>query len=147
MTTPQVHTYHCTSCTVFLLASTYNFSTLPVRSSPGLDSATIIPFPSLVTNPNSSSSHSEPTADFTVLLGLVKDRDGSHGTSGGPGGSGGKVIVAREDGFEKRALYRCGRCKVVVAYAVEGKGWLYLLPEGWVETGRMEREAGERREE
>ncbi|KAH8691492.1 hypothetical protein BGW36DRAFT_388422 [Talaromyces proteolyticus] len=29
------------------------------------------------------------------------------------------VIVRREDGFEKRVLHRCGRCRVVVGYEID----------------------------
>lgn len=30
------------------------------------------------------------------------------------------TIIRREDGFEKRVLYRCGRCRVVVGYEIVG---------------------------
>lgn len=41
------------------------------------------------------------------------------------------VIVRREDGFERRRLFRCGRCGVGVGYEILGEG------EG--EKGRKER--------
>ncbi|KAI5812035.1 hypothetical protein BZA77DRAFT_150919 [Pyronema omphalodes] len=180
MTTPKIHTYHCTSCSLFLLSTTHNLHTLPVRASPSKDTSRILPFPAFLQNPGALSSHSEPSAEsFSVLLGVASGGGASVASSGGSGNSGnlgnsasssgagragfatgtggfatgigtgtGKVVVAREDGFEKRILYRCGRCKVVVGYALEGKGWLYLLPEGFVETGRLmgEVERGERGE-
>lgn len=58
--------------------------------------------------------------------------------------------MRREDGFEKRRLYRCGRCGVGVGYEVvregEGEGRegrvMYLMEGGLVETGEMGREDG-----
>lgn len=58
--------------------------------------------------------------------------------------------MRREDGFEKRRLYRCGRCGVGVGYEVlrEGKGEgeggkvVFLMEGGLVETGEMGREGG-----
>lgn len=66
--------------------------------------------------------------------------------------------MRREDGFEKRVLYRCSRCRLVVGYELQtqiqsqgdamdldkGKGRegydgkvVYLLPAGIVSTGVM----------
>lgn len=61
------------------------------------------------------------------------------------------MVVRREDGFEKRRLYRCGRCGVGVGYEVlreeeggEGRGRkvLFLMEGGLVETGEMGGEDG-----
>lgn len=64
------------------------------------------------------------------------------------------VVVRREDGFEKRRVFRCGRCGVGVGYEIleggEGEGVgvekgrvIYLLEGGLVETGRLgEEDAG-----
>lgn len=60
-----------------------------------------------------------PDYGFTSLLSL------SQGGAGGAGAGGKDVVIRREDGFEKRRLYRCGRCGVVVGYEVlgeDGKG-------------------------
>ena len=53
-------------------------------------------------------------------------------------------MVQREDGFERRRVWRCGLCGVVVGYEVERhKGGkevgrvVYLLDGGLVETGEM----------
>lgn len=55
------------------------------------------------------------------------------------------LIVRREDGFEKRRMYRCGRCGVGVGYEImradggerrEGRV-LFLMEGGLVETGEM----------
>ena len=61
-----------------------------------------------------------------------------------------EVIVRREDGFEKRRVYRCGRCGVGVGYVLVGQEEdpkerekvLYLLHGGLVETGEMGLEGG-----
>ena len=63
------------------------------------------------------------------------------------------VVVQREDGWERRRVWRCGRCGVGMGYELEGvedgagteqEGGsrkrlkvMYLLEEGFVETGKM----------
>lgn len=58
------------------------------------------------------------------------------------------VVVRREDGFEKRILMRCGRCRLVIGYRLDGEGQdgrkererervVYLLPGGLMETEDM----------
>lgn len=54
------------------------------------------------------------------------------------------IVLRREDGFEKRRVYRCARCGVGVGYEVlgdmggEGEGRvIFLLEGGLVETGEM----------
>lgn len=50
-----------------------------------------------------------PSQGYTILLSLFPSPN--------------TTIIRREDGFEKRVLYKCGRCRVVVGYAiVEGGG-------------------------
>jgi len=43
--------------------------------------------------------------DYTLLLSLTKDRSAK--------------IIDREDGFEKRWIWRCGRCKLIVGYQLD----------------------------
>ncbi|KAI5840909.1 hypothetical protein BZA05DRAFT_413716 [Tricharina praecox] len=149
MTTPRVHTYHCTACSHLLLASTHNFKTLPTRRGPGLDSATIVPMPPPPKTPKPASAEDSGDEDddaaaeaagYTLLLALLR-RDRA------------PKVVTREDGFEKRAIWRCGRCKVIVAYmldesqykGVNGKkpakgsegGFLYVLPGALTESGLL----------
>lgn len=58
------------------------------------------------------------------------------------------VIIRREDGFEKRTLVRCERCRLVLAYKLDpdhfeenskdaGVGTLYVLPGALVDTAGM----------
>lgn len=58
------------------------------------------------------------------------------------------IIIRRDDGFEKRTLLRCERCRLVVAYKLDvnhfedghretGSETLYVLPGALVETKAM----------
>ena len=58
------------------------------------------------------------------------------------------IIIRREDGFEKRTLVRCERCRVPVAYKLDvdhfedaikeaGQSTLYVLPGSLVDTEAM----------
>lgn len=104
--TPQIHTYHCV-CTSLLLASTHSLSSLPRRSSDAgsIDAAHILPQSATSDLLNKADLHQKlPLEGYTMLLGLDKDTK--------------KIIIRRNDGFEKRILYRCSRCRIVVGYEV-----------------------------
>ena len=58
------------------------------------------------------------------------------------------MIIRREDGFEKRTLVRCERCRLTVAYRLDadhfedsereaGQDTLYVLPGALVDTEGM----------
>ena len=58
------------------------------------------------------------------------------------------MVIRREDGFEKRKLVKCERCRLVVAYRLdadhfedssqeEGRETLYVLPGALVDTAGM----------
>jgi len=83
-----------------------------------------------------------PQQGYSILLGLTPDK---HTT-----------IIRREDGFEKRLLYRCSRCRLVAGYELQsaaeamdldtnGTGGdgeymgkvVYLLPAGIMSTNVM----------
>lgn len=131
---PPIQTYHCI-CTSLLLTTTHTLSSLPRRKPPTPDSTTtdgaiILPLPSsppdLTQEDDRNTSEVDPGAErdnekgkdgeraadeatippqgYTILLGLQPDRKAS--------------IIRREDGFEKRVLYRCGRCRLVVGYEI-----------------------------
>jgi hypothetical protein len=123
-----ITTYHCI-CAQLLLASTQSITSLPTRSSP--DRSSILRLP--------AASHApEDLSEYATLFGTVLDRDA--------------VVIRGEEGFEKRYLQRCGRCKVVVGYMLDwgqfgdadGGGKVgrredvvYLLPGGMVTTEEM----------
>lgn len=62
------------------------------------------------------------------------------------------IMVRREDGWERRRVWRCGRCGLGVGYEVEGEGGgegkserlrvMFLLEEGLVETGDWDGQGG-----
>jgi hypothetical protein len=114
MPSPPIQTYHCI-CTSLLLTTTHTLSSLPRRkpldsSSSISDAAIILPLPSSppVLDLNKDTSQEKeaayPTQGYTILLNLHPDRKAS--------------IIRREDGFEKRLLYRCGRCRLVIGYEI-----------------------------
>lgn len=102
-----INTYHC-PCSTLLIATTFDLDTLPRRASPALDQAIILPV-------------SHATA-LTTLENLSEDAP---------------VVVRREDGFERRILHRCVRCRTIIGYELEDKSRsgnvFYVLP-GWLQT-------------
>ncbi|POS82792.1 hypothetical protein EPUL_004893, partial [Erysiphe pulchra] len=102
---PQVYTYHCI-CTHLLFASTHIFSSLPRRSREkgSIDAALILPLPKVALNSKNLRYDVPPPEGFTLLLGLEKDT---------------KIHTLRKpDGFERRTLYQCSRCKIVIGYEI-----------------------------
>ncbi|KAE8347083.1 hypothetical protein BDV24DRAFT_122776 [Aspergillus arachidicola] len=142
-----VHTHHCRFCNHLLLATTRDIPSLPRRKDPAKDKAIILPLPTSNTSEDTDSSNLQE--HYTILLSTtVPDRKAT--------------LIRREDGFEKRLLLRCGRCRVVVGYfldgvlfpmtsvaasasGVDGEGGederkekvVYLLPGALMETGVM----------
>jgi hypothetical protein len=115
---PQINTYHCI-CTTLLLATTHTLSSLPRRAEPALDKALILPLPpasSLAAGGEKAEEvddDAEPQArdasgdaGYSLLLATTQDRK--------------PTMVRREDGFEKRVLLRCGRCRLAVGYKLDG---------------------------
>lgn len=116
---PQIYTYHCI-CTHLLFASTYIFSSLPRRSREkgSIDAALILPLPKVPLNSKNLKYDVPPPEGYTLLLGIEKDT---------------KIYTLRKsDGFERRILYQCSRCKVVIGYEI-------LLESGVVEVDTAER--------
>ncbi|RFU26378.1 hypothetical protein B7463_g9970, partial [Scytalidium lignicola] len=127
---PKINTYHCL-CSSLLLTSTHTLSSLPRRS--GLDKAIILPLstkPPILNavprSPSPSPSNPEenevpsdkkptfdipqdlPPAGFSMLIHMRADKK--------------PIVIRREDGFEKRLLWRCGRCRLVVGYQIPAEG-------------------------
>lgn len=154
MAAPKIQTYHC-HCTTLLFTTTHTLSLLPRRASPSVDNSIILP----LNNPPPPSQDIEddeeaegidsdnapdkmdtddpkdlPELGYTVLLSLSPDRR--------------PTIIRREDGFEKRVLYRCDRCLLVVGYVLDESHYsaeddsartkvLYVLPGGVMSTELM----------
>lgn len=111
----NLKTYHCI-CTNLLLATTFEIASLSRRASPGLDQAHILPCPA--PHPHTLqhdgaehddaleevSTSTRSSSDRTVLLSMLATR---------------KVVVRREDGFEKRYPLQCGRCGTTVGYHLD----------------------------
>ncbi|KAF3480557.1 uncharacterized protein GIQ15_05904 [Arthroderma uncinatum] len=144
-----IRTYHCSFCNHLLIASTQDLSTLPRRRAPALDNAIILPLPKAKPTGEEedeeekeddssdeegdegkdqreaqisrqmesatlksgakkavSSSSASSSQHYTILLSTTTpDRK--------------PIILRRADGFEKRLLVRCGRCKVVLGYVLD----------------------------
>ena len=127
---PRVNSYHCL-CSTLILATVHDLQYLPHRTEPVRDDALILPPPIDINNSNELSITSDRPAE-SVLLNTVLERKA--------------VVIRREDGFEKRRLLRCGRCKLPLGYSLEGAHStnaekpaepVYLLPGGLVTTGDM----------
>jgi hypothetical protein len=126
----DVKTYHCI-CSNFLLATTHDVNQLPARAEPVLDGALILPLPP-----------QDQTHDYqngsTTIHNLVPERK--------------PLVIRREDGFEKRVLLRCSRCRLVIGYQLDETHFecsdvnadevIYLLPGSVVETNDMKTRKG-----
>ncbi|KAL4790699.1 hypothetical protein BDV19DRAFT_371953 [Aspergillus venezuelensis] len=100
--TLPIKTHHCRFCATLLLATTRAYDTLPRRKNQCLDSAIILP---LRNTP--SPDNAQKQTHYTILLSSsTRDRK--------------PTLIRREDGFEKRVFLRCGRCRVVVGYFLDG---------------------------
>ena len=161
---PTITTYHCL-CAQLLLATPYPLPTLPQRQPPGLDHARILPLGKLpVSTTQTDSGNAIVDIEAALESGSlssppqtsrnVPDQDSAVG--GGAAGETARreedgeilyslllnttvdrkpVVVRRKDGFEKRWVRRCGRCRTGVGYGLEEKGnVVYLLEEGLLET-------------
>ena len=151
----KIHTYHCI-CSTLILATPYKISELPRRES-GQDQAIILP---LGRPPVSSSS-------LTTLASLQAAEDGEEeevdkeGTTKGDGAKdrdekrGRKlgysillntiqdrkpIVIRREDGFEKRWVRRCGRCRVGIGYVLSTGDGVEKSEEGGEMNGGEEGE-------
>ncbi|KAB8079368.1 hypothetical protein BDV29DRAFT_199912 [Aspergillus leporis] len=153
-----VLTHHCRFCNHLLIATTRDIASLPRRKEPAQDKSLILPLPSSSSleeesddedNTSPEKSKSKIQKHYTILLSTtVPDRKAT--------------LVRREDGFEKRLFLRCGRCRVVVGYYLDGAHFpgtagsvgvgdegegdgerereekvVYLLPGALMETGVM----------
>ena len=109
MTIP-LYAYHCV-CSTFLLCTPYALTSLPRRAPPALDDAFILPLPqSSDSNPQDTDAGTATSQDPQILPSTLSDSlIPSHNL----------IIIRREDGFERRRVYRCGRCELAVGYEIE----------------------------
>jgi hypothetical protein len=114
--TPTIHTYHC-ACTSLLLATTTALPSLPRRAT-SLDRAIILPLP--------SPAHPPASTPHTILLSLTADRR--------------PTTIRRDDGFEKRTLWRCGRCRVVVGYMLDAAQFETVTTAAEEESGNAQKD-------
>ncbi|KAK5055975.1 hypothetical protein LTR84_012525 [Exophiala bonariae] len=119
-------TYHCL-CSNLVLATAHTLESLPRRNEPVQDNALILP-PATSISVSSDIETEDALSQSTpsALLNVLPDRR--------------PIVVQREDGFEKRILLRCGRCRLVLGYAMtalQGSSPVYLLPGSLVETSEM----------
>jgi hypothetical protein len=126
----RVYTYHCV-CTTTVLATIHDVQTLPCRQEPVKDAAAILPPPVAITSSDTIEAESVQSAS-SVLLNVVPARS--------------PIIIRREDGFEKRILLKCARCKSVIGYNLDEAHFekveesprpVYLLPSGMLRTVDM----------
>ncbi|EXJ57915.1 hypothetical protein A1O7_05338 [Cladophialophora yegresii CBS 114405] len=126
----SIHTYHCL-CTTLILTTTHDLQTLPRRQEPVQDAALVLAPPVDIARSDAIELESAQTAN-SVLLNVAPQRR--------------PVIIRKEDGFEKRTLLKCARCKLVIGYSLDEAHWadveerampLYLLPGGLLSTAEM----------
>lgn len=153
---PQIYTYHHI-CLAHILTTPYALASLPTRAPPSLDSARILPLPSLDSPspgrdspslaprpspspslpPNSSKTEHQQDKYLPSLLHNLRPARKA-------------LVIQRDDGWERRRVWRCARCGVGVGYEIEGTDGgeggagdeerlrvMYLLEGGLVETGEM----------
>jgi hypothetical protein len=119
-------TYHCL-CSNLVLATAHTLEFLSRRKEPVQDNALILPpSTSISTSSDIDTEDALSHSAASALLNVQPDRRA--------------IVVQREDGFEKRILLRCGRCRLVLGYvmnALQESSPMYILPGALVETSEM----------
>ena len=153
MAASAIHTYYCL-CSTHLLTTVYTLSSLPQRAPPSLDRARILALPPF-TNPIPPATTSDKPEQRRQLQveEVLQDNENTMlpsltSTSFRPSRK--SIIVQRADGWEKRRVWRCGRCGIGVGYEVvkdrqteeekhEGETRILFLPEGGlIENGKWQ---------
>ncbi|KAJ5756963.1 uncharacterized protein N7511_007145 [Penicillium nucicola] len=129
MTTLKIQTQHCRFCNHLLLATTRDLTTLPRRSGESKDKALILP---LERTSKSSELSAELEGEAEGEAGAGAQSSSNANVLTGESSKHATLLLAttipdrratlfrREDGIEKRVLLRCGRCRVVVGYYLDG---------------------------
>lgn len=152
---PATHTYHCL-CSTHLLTTPYILSDLRQRPSPSLDHARILPLaPAFLSSVDEQENQDREEVEdrqqqqqISLILPSLLSSNIKPVKK--------PVVVQREDGWEKRRLWKCGRCGITVGYEIlrdeelvedvddggkneEGVGKvLFLLEGGLMETGKWD---------
>lgn len=144
----EAQTYHCL-CSQLILSSNKPISQYAKRAGEGLDKAYILP---LLSPFGDSDGHDDPTLQTTERQGSLpaglRTTDGVTlllNASLDPK----PIIIRREDGFEKRYIQRCSRCRLIVGYQLDKSHYdgykstgrredvLYILPDALMSTEEM----------
>ena len=144
----EAHTYHCL-CSELVLSSSHMISHYARRSGDGLDKAHIMPLLHPLDESKSdenvhqqesevregASTLANPSDGVALLLNTSLDRK--------------PIVVRREDGFEKRYMQRCSRCRLIVGYQLDKSQYddytvfgrredvVYILPGAVMSTEEM----------
>lgn len=118
--------YHCI-CSTLILTTNHKLENLARRQDTVLDRARILPF-----------EGEDGGAQQSTLHNMTVDAK--------------PIIIRRDDGFEKRLLYKCDRCKLTIGYKLDNSSSeegansttdvLYILPGSLMDTETMS--AGQR---
>lgn len=139
----SIYTYHCI-CSHLVVATTTPLEKLERRSAGSIGQELILPLTSSQSElrPGDTELPRENLVDpvgrhYALLLSVFTDRK--------------PKIIARSDGFEKRWLQRCGRCKSTIGYQLDYEQFretdsaktsrredvVYLINDGLRTTSRM----------
>lgn len=122
----EMHTYHCL-CSNLLLATTHELSSLQRRAGESLDHAYILPCPAVPRKVQSAEVVSDHNSvQYTQVLSL-------NTTPRQPA-----IVVRRSDGFEKRYILRCGRCKLIAGYQLDWSQYAAAGEDNELKSGRRE---------
>lgn len=144
-----IHTYHCL-CSTLVLATPYLLSLLPARGAPAKDRARILPLPRLRNPREDEPDEAQP--DEAQLDEAQPAPETGGATEQETGGAteqetraqeylpslllpalrpARKIsLVRREDGYERRRVWRCARCGLAIGYEVEHEDGVKSLGAG-----------------
>ncbi|MCJ1468123.1 hypothetical protein MMC07_006751 [Pseudocyphellaria aurata] len=141
-----IHTYHCL-CSTLLLATPYLLTSLPTRAREAKDQAHILPLPPFRNNSDQGDDGGEddrtdgPETANAGVDALSAEKPTARRNSGVEAGipaaprteprylpslllpslrpARKSTLVERDDGYERRRVWRCGRCGLTIGYEVE----------------------------
>ncbi|KKK22693.1 hypothetical protein ARAM_004001 [Aspergillus rambellii] len=138
-----IRTHHCRFCNHLLLATTRRIAALPRRKPPARDSALVLPLfstpvpASATASTTTTTTASRASASASASATAPEDNDNDNDNDNDKENENENkqphytillsttvvdrkpTLLRREDGFEKRCLLRCGRCRVVIGYFLD----------------------------